>query len=78
MEQEHEEELLEGWLEHGGTKRLLKAHRLKLASCYGAFESAAARSSDADVRDAYTRVMAERVFIAELQGKDEVEARYVG
>lgn len=71
--EEQDNELRKGWLEHSFTRSLVKHYEKKLHHLMEVFHSTAARSTDPDVREKYVQVVATRVVLAELQGKDTIE-----
>lgn len=73
MEQEYDEQDYEVWQKHAVTRRLVKMNRERLGNLQLKLESAARHSPDADVRGAMAELVAQRVILAELLGKDSVE-----
>lgn len=73
MSEEQDNEYVKTWLESSFTRKLVKHYNEKLSHMYRALESAARRSTDPEVRETMTQVIATRVILAELQGKDTVE-----
>lgn len=73
MSEEQDNELVEVWLKSSFTRKLVKHYNEKLVHMQRSLESAARRSTDPEVREAMMQVIATRVILAELQGKDSIE-----